>query len=286
MAIQAHDPKSVFYFKRIRIREFSSDADVFSANKADAEEFFRDKVTPFVKTYCIDCHQNRRPTEAGVNFSPALKDPGHAAFSHQWRKAAARVRAHDMPPEEMEQPSDEERAMFGEWLEKVKFLSPKDPGPFVIRRLTKAEYGNTLHDLFGVDPAIADALPEEVSGEGYLNSLSPLQMEQYLSIAEELLDKILAPAGEPPTAIQKRLLGDPPLTEVAGPRVGARSCPVIGAKSLPSSAVQSRGRGTSGCFRSRQTKRPRVSGCNSSDAQGGARFSPVPLHHSDQADNR
>ncbi len=69
-------------------------------------------------------------------------------------------------------------------LAKIKFLSPKDPGPFVIRRLTKAEYGNTLHDLFGVDPAIADGLPDEVSGEGYLNSLSPLQSEQYLAIAE------------------------------------------------------------------------------------------------------
>jgi len=176
--------------------------------KADAEEFFSKRVTPFIKTYCIDCHQNSRPTEAGVNFSPALKHPGHAAFSHQWRKAAARVKAHDMPPEEMEQPSDEERLMFAEWLAKVKYLSPKDPGPFVIRRLTKTEYGNTLHDLFGVDPAIADELPEEVSGEGYLNSLSPLQIEQYLSIAEKVLDQTLAPEGVPPTKVQKRLLGE------------------------------------------------------------------------------
>ena len=55
------------------------------------------------------------------------------------------------------------------------------------------EYGNTLHDLFGVDPAVADELPDEVVGEGYLNSLSPLQLEQYLAIANEVLDRILAP---------------------------------------------------------------------------------------------
>jgi hypothetical protein len=78
-----------------------------AARKAEAEEFFRNRVTPFIKTYCLECHQNRRPTEAGVNFSPALKSPGHAAFSEQWKKAAARVKAHDMPPDGMEQPTDD-----------------------------------------------------------------------------------------------------------------------------------------------------------------------------------
>ena len=79
--------------------------------------------------------------------------------------------------------------------------------------MTKTEYGNTLRDLFGVDPAIADELPEEVSGEGYLNSLSPLQLEQYLSIAQKVVDQVLAPEGAPPTEMQKRLLGALPAHE-------------------------------------------------------------------------
>lgn len=33
------------------------------------------------------------------------------------------------------------------------------------------------HELFGVDPAVAQELPDEVFGEGYLNTLSPLQTE-------------------------------------------------------------------------------------------------------------
>ena len=144
------------------------------ALKADSEAYFSDRVTPFIKDYCIQCHQNRRPTQAGVNFSPALKAPGHAAFHHQWKRAVAKVKAHDMPPEGAPQPSDADRRMFADWIGKLKYLSEKDPGRFVIRRLTKAEYGNTLHDLFGVEPSIADGLPDEVSGEGYLNSLSPL----------------------------------------------------------------------------------------------------------------
>ncbi len=90
------------------------------------------------------------------------------------------------------------------------FSARRIPGPFVIRRLTKVEYGNTLHDLFGVDPAVADELPDEVFGEGYLNTLSPLQSEQYLAIANEVLDRILAPEDAPPTEVQKRLFGEPP----------------------------------------------------------------------------
>ena len=189
----------------------ASPCDSMAANhealKADADQFFRDRVTPFVTNYCLPCHQNRRPTRGGVNFSPALKAPGHAAFTEQWKKADARVKAHDMPPKSAPQPDDADRRMFFDWMAKLKYLSDKDPGPFVIRRLTKTEYGNTLRDLFGVDPSIADGLPDEVSGQGYLNSLSSLQLEQYLTIADKVLRQIVAPQGGRRTEIEKRLFG-------------------------------------------------------------------------------
>jgi hypothetical protein len=185
-----------------------------AALRADAKQFFGDRVAPFIKTYCLSCHSNKRPTEAGVNFSPAINSPGHSAFSELWKKAITRVKAHDMPPDHADkQPSDEERQMFADWAAKVKFLSRKDPGQFVIRRLTKREYGNTLHDLLGVDAQIAKDLPDEVSGAGYLNSLSPLQLEQYLAIADKALDQVLAPEGAPPTDTQKRLFGEAPAPE-------------------------------------------------------------------------
>ncbi len=183
------------------------------ALKADAEQFFRGRVTPFVTTYCLPCHRSQRPTRGGVNFTPALKDPGHAAFTAQWKKGAVLLKVHDMPPKSAPQPAEADRQMFADWQAKLKYLSHKDPGPFVIRRLTKTEYGNTLRDLFGVDPSIADGLPDEVSGEGYLNSLSPLQLEQYLTIADKVLRRM-------PTAVQKRLFGEPP--PKADPRAAAR----------------------------------------------------------------
>ena len=205
----------------------------FSALQAGAKKTFRDQVTPFVRTYCLNCHGNRK-TKGGVNFEPALKAPGHAAFSQRWKQALANVKAHDMPPEDApKQPTDAERQTFLAWIGQIKFLSPKDPGPFVLRRLTKAEYGNTLHDLFGVDPAIARGLPDEVFGEGYLNTLSPLQSEQYLGIAHEVVDRILAPADAPPTPLQRQLFGEPP-----APGADARAAARQVARSLARAAYR------------------------------------------------
>ena len=182
-----------------------ADTEDFSALHADAKKSFGDDVTPFVKNYCSSCHGIKKQ-KGGINFEPALKDPGEPASGKRWKQALANVKAHDMPPDDVDkQPTEEERKKFMHGIGKLKFLSSKNPGAFVIRRLTKMEYGNTLRDLFGVDAGVARELPDEVSGEGYLNTLSPLQSEQYLAIANEVLDRALASKD-----VQKRLFGEPP----------------------------------------------------------------------------
>jgi len=181
-----------------------------AALRAGARKVFKENVEPFVKNYCTRCHGGGR-AKANVNFEVDLKDPGRGiAFMH-WKKAVANVKVHDMPPEDAaKQPTDEERLQFIEWIDQLKYLSPRDPGPFVIRRLTRVEYANTLHDLYGVNTSIADSVPEEVVGEGYLNSISPLQSELFLEIANDVVEQIVAPEGRAPTAVQKRLFGDEP----------------------------------------------------------------------------
>jgi len=205
--------------------EPADDAD-FVALQVDARKSFKEVVTPFVDTYCSRCHGQDRQ-RGGINFAPALKKPGESASSHRWKQAVAMVKSHDMPPDNApKQPTEEERQKFLDGIGKIKFLSSKDPGAFVIRRLTKVEYGNTLHDLLGVDQKVADDLPDEVFGEGYLNTLSPLQSEQYLAIANEALDRILGPKDGTPTKAQKRLFGQTPgagADERAAARKVARS---------------------------------------------------------------
>ncbi|MGZ0167123.1 MAG: DUF1592 domain-containing protein, partial [Planctomycetales bacterium] len=188
-----------------------AEADDGSADEAalrvDAEKTFKEKVGPFVKKYCISCHGSR--PEAGINLQSALRSPGATSSFLHWKKAVANVKVHDMPPDHAEKkPTDEERLQFIEWIGKLKYLAPRDPGSFVIRRLSKVEYANTLHDLYGVAPSIADSLPAEVVGEGYLNSISPLQSELFLDIANKVIDQVVAMEDEPPTEVQKRLFGE------------------------------------------------------------------------------
>ena len=180
-----------------------------AALRKDAQEVFKEKVDPFVKKYCTRCHGSR--AKAGINLQSALNNPGGASASLHWKKAVANVRVHDMPPEDSsKKPTDEERLQFIKWVGKIKYLAPRDPGPFVIRRLTKTEYANTLRDLYGVDTSIADSLPEEVVGEGFLNSISSLQSELFLSIANKVVEQIVAPKGKAPTTNQTRLFSEAP----------------------------------------------------------------------------
>ena len=177
--------------------------------RADAQRVFKEKVGPFVNKYCTRCHGPR--AKAGINLQSALKNPGGESASLHWKKAVANVKVHEMPPEDTsKKPTDEERRQFAEWVAKIKYLAPRDPGRFVIRRLTKTEYANTLRDLYGIDPSIADTLPAEVEGEGFLNSISLLQSELFLGIANKVIDQIIVPEGQAPTAVQKRLFGEMP----------------------------------------------------------------------------
>jgi hypothetical protein len=189
----------------------------FAALQAKAQLSFKEEVAPFIETYCSKCHGQRRQ-RGGINFLPATRNPGAPSSVIRWKQAVASVKTHDMPPEDTDPlPSDEERAKFLNGITQIKYLSAKDPGEFVIRRLNRREYGNTLRDLFGVDPRLADDLPDEVFGEGYLNSLSPLQMEQFLDIANVVLDQVLAPEGKTPTALQRKLLGKTPSSKAGYP---------------------------------------------------------------------
>lgn len=165
------------------------ESDEFEIRQKEAKQAYDKKIVPFIKDYCGECHGDRK-RKGDITFQYAFKTPGAANFRKLWQDSVANVKAGDMPPEKAaKHPTDEERKAFAESVALLKYLSPKDPGTFVPRRLTRVEYGNTLRDLFSVESSMASDLPEEVLGAGYLNSISPLLVEQYLSIASAVVSK-------------------------------------------------------------------------------------------------
>ena len=111
-----------------------------------------------------------------------------------------------MPPEDEEQPSDETRAAVVEWIDQSLLEAKRRPRAKngSVRRLTVAQYQNTLSDLLGIEDDFTSLLPPDaVTKDGFRNQeqtmvLSPLLIEAYFEVADRALDvAIVDPQAKP-----------------------------------------------------------------------------------------
>ncbi|MCE9532659.1 MAG: DUF1592 domain-containing protein [Planctomycetes bacterium] len=159
-------------------------------------KLFQEKILPFLKTYCLNCHNDGK-NSGEVSFTK-FTDQGAAMKDRKlWAAVAEVVKPKEMPPKGKPQPTDAERAIFLDWMEnsltRVDCGLTKDPGRPTIRRLNKAEYNNTIRDLVGVKFQPADDFPSDDVGYGFDNigdvlTLPPLLLEKYMTAAERILD--------------------------------------------------------------------------------------------------
>lgn len=114
-----------------------------------------------------------------------------------------------MPPADADPLAAGERAALLDWMrETLALVDPAgpDPGPALVRRLSRPEYERTIRDLLGVDGDVAAeaGLADESQGHGFANrvavlDLSPALMEKYFAAADIVLGRLLAtPLDEPP----------------------------------------------------------------------------------------
>ncbi len=169
---------------------------VFAADPSP--EAFVQKVQPFLKTNCAGCHDNAVRT-AGVSFqftgaADALADPA------LWRRAEQKVRSGEMPPPGRPKLDPAAKEIVLAWMKDAAALPQKaqklDPGRVTARRLNRAEYNNTVRDLFDLPVRIADDFPADDSGYGFDNigdvlTLSPMLMENYLRAADKIAAQII-----------------------------------------------------------------------------------------------
>jgi len=182
--------------------EEGSPASAASAKLLSLHEEFERKVAPVVQNYCLDCHAEGAET-GGILIDDALSAEQQFASIETWLKAARTQRLKQMPPEDADQPSPEQRQALIDWVEKAEStldtLEPFDPGPTVFRRLTRRQYNNTMRDLFGIDVDVAArvGLTKDPEAFGYdsiatVLEIPPTQMEKYVAAADEMLDRIIA----------------------------------------------------------------------------------------------
>ena len=163
---------------------------------------YPNEVRPLLLKYCGDCHQGDK-AEAGIPFDQMLEAQAATRDRDRWKKIHVQLANKIMPPLDEPQPTDEERQKLLDWVNShaltVRCGDTVYPGRVTIRRLNRAEYNNTIRDLFGVDFKPASTFPVDDTGYGFDNigdvlTLPPVLLERYLEAAEQVTRRaIVAP---------------------------------------------------------------------------------------------
>ncbi|HEY3741581.1 MAG TPA: DUF1592 domain-containing protein [Bryobacteraceae bacterium] len=151
------------------------------------------KVQPFVKQYCVACH-NSKAKVAGIVLDQYASADSIGGDNGTWEKVLRKLRTGEMPPKGMPQPKTDDRAYIVQYLETEldrNAAEHPDPGRVSIHRLNKAEYNNAVRDVLGIDFTPADDFPPDDAGYGFDNiadvlSMPPVLMEKYLSAANKV----------------------------------------------------------------------------------------------------
>ena len=152
----------------------------FRPSVPDLASDYAGKVRPVMAKYCLDCHSTKKKKgdldlERFSSLDAIRKD------LRPWPLLIENLENGEMPPKKSPQPSAEERTAIAAWsramLDAEARARAGDPGRVVVRRLSNAEYNNTVRDLTGFDLEPARDFPADgAAGEGFTNAGDALVM--------------------------------------------------------------------------------------------------------------
>lgn len=163
--------------------------------KSDSFEKF---AQPFIRQNCLRCH-DAETSMGGIRMDQldARFDDRHITI---WEAVRDRIDAGTMPPKNAKpQPSDIDRERMTKWIDEMlaEARTRRVTRNGLIRRLTVAQYRNTLRELLLLEDDFSEILPADaLSKDGFLNNherleLSPLLTETYFEIAEKALNRVI-----------------------------------------------------------------------------------------------
>ncbi|MCC6509250.1 MAG: DUF1587 domain-containing protein, partial [Pirellulaceae bacterium] len=174
----------------------------------DSRKTFEQHVQPLLAKHCVGCHNVDQVTSGvRVDHVSEWATAQDERYLRLWEGIRHQLVKGSMPPKEEPQPAQDQLRATVAWIENLVQVARSRPSPKngSTRRLTVAQYRNTLRDLIGIDEDLAKTLPPDaVSRDGFLNNaetlqLSPLLLEAYFQIAGEALDRVLVDPQTKPT---------------------------------------------------------------------------------------
>ena len=183
---------------------------------ANDNQRLTNEIESFVSDHCIECHDSGEPAGdldlEAFDYSPEQFDKPQLD-SRMWEKMLLRIDSRQMPPPNSARPSELEYQrignVFSELLDQhaTKFPNPGRVGS--LRRLTRAEYQNSIRDLLSIDIDAADFLPQDESSHGFDNitveTLSPTLMNRYVTAAQKISRAAMGGLGNGPSGVTIRV---------------------------------------------------------------------------------
>lgn len=158
-----------------------------------------------VNRYCVGCHNEKLKTAGLALDRPALDrlDADHLASNEEtWEKVIVKLRSRAMPPPKLPRPDNATYDKVAAYLEsEIDHATGThiNPGrPAGLHRLNRAEYGNAIHDLLGIEVDPKQTLPPDEQAFGFENNAEALSMQP------ALLDRYVSAAA----AIARQAIGD------------------------------------------------------------------------------
>lgn len=178
------------------------------ANEAPA------KVRAFLEDRCIDCH-DAETKKGNLDLTALAADFGNADSFAKWVKIHDRVKSGEMPPKKKERPPAAELQPMLNWLHSalVKADQARDTNSprRIARRLTRAEYENTMRDLFDL-PGITlqSELPADGMAHGFDKTadaldISHVNVAKYIEAADKVLDAAIVTRPDAPPVEKQRI---------------------------------------------------------------------------------
>ena len=172
-----------------------------------APDGYQEKVRPILQTKCFGCHGEQKQKgkiRLDTLSTDLIKDVRSAEMWHDVRGV---INLGEMPPDDEEDLTAEERKVVLDWLngniEHAHKVHQSKGGRVVLRRLTRDQYQNTMRDLLGLDINHIQDIPQDpMSLDGLRNNGSSLQMtaeqlEHYINAARDALDKAIVTGPQP-----------------------------------------------------------------------------------------
>jgi mono/diheme cytochrome c family protein len=156
-------------------------------------------VRAYLEGHCVRCH-GPHVQKARLRLDTLKPDPADPGAFVTWVKVHDRVAAGEMPPKR-KPPADQTKASLkalSDALSAADRRRQAAEGRTALRRLTRAEYENTLRDLLGLPGLpVKNLLPPDGRAHGFDKAgdaldLSAVHLAKYMEAADFALDRAIA----------------------------------------------------------------------------------------------